>query len=82
MTPDPAFRQPAPDGRVPRHGRALRRAFAARRGAVTVDWLVLTAGIVVMIFSLVSALDTEYEEIWDDMFAAVYSQTSLERLAE
>lgn len=46
----------------------LSAPFRDASGAVTIDWVVLTAGVVVLIFGIVNALDDEFEQIWDDMF--------------
>jgi hypothetical protein len=44
-------------------------ALCDRRGAVTVDWVVLTAGVVVLVIGLVTSMSGELSEIAVAMFA-------------
>lgn len=44
-------------------------ALRDRRGAVTVDWVVLTAGVVVLVIGLGSSMSGELSEIADATFA-------------
>ena len=50
----------------------LSRPFADRSGAVTVDWVVLTAAIIVLSIGAISALGDTFDTIWDDMFQFIY----------
>lgn len=50
---------------------ALRKFFAAEDGAVTVDWVVLTAGVVGLAIAAFAAIETESTELSADVAATV-----------
>lgn len=58
-------------GLLRKTGEALR----GRRGAVTVDWLVLTAALVVLVFGIVGSMSDEFNQIWASMWGFVDDNT-------
>jgi Flp pilus assembly pilin Flp len=47
--------------------KAVRAAFADNRGAVTVDWVVLTAAVVVLSIGAIGALNTGIDTMISDI---------------
>lgn len=45
----------------------IRAAFAEKKGAVTVDWVVLTAAVVILSIGAISALDTGIGQMIDSI---------------
>jgi Flp pilus assembly pilin Flp len=58
--------------------KAVRNAFADTRGAVTVDWVVLTAAVVVLSIGAISALNTGI----DGMIQSITGQLSYSNVAD
>ena len=56
----------------------IRTAFAEKTGAVTVDWVVLTAAVVILSIGAISALDTGIE----DMIDSINQQLSFSKVQE
>ena len=56
----------------------IRTAFAEKTGAVTVDWVVLTAAVVILSIGAISALDTGIE----DMIESINKQLSFSKVQE
>ncbi|MGG7564617.1 hypothetical protein ACQ5SO_00455 [Rhodovulum sp. DZ06] len=42
---------------------------------MTIDWVVLTAALVVLVFGIVGSLSDEFDQIWDDMWIFVDDNT-------
>ena len=49
----------------------IRRAFADESGAVTVDWVVLTAAVVILSIGAITALDTGVDGLVTDIDEAI-----------
>jgi Flp pilus assembly pilin Flp len=56
--------------------KAVRTAFADKRGAVTVDWVVLTAAVVVLSIGAISVLNTGIS----DMITSINDELNFENV--